>query len=126
MIFIFPTGTPYYLCPEALKGSYCADPATVYSLGAMLFIMICQDLPTRKKVYMLNNDINVGNMSKGKIFIRKCKVPYKHIHSIVYNNLFHLSTECYSLIQACMWDDPMRRIKLAEMLNHEWFKVSNA
>ncbi|MGL5598197.1 MAG: hypothetical protein ACRDDA_08805, partial [Aeromonas sp.] len=61
MLFIFPTGTLHYLCPEALKGSYCADPATVSSLGAMLFIMVCLKLPTREYVYMLNNDINVGN-----------------------------------------------------------------
>ncbi|MGL5102345.1 MAG: protein kinase domain-containing protein [Plesiomonas sp.] len=51
-------GTAKYACPEfAETGKYKANPATVYSLGVLLFVMVCGVFPTHNDLYQMNEKV---------------------------------------------------------------------
>ncbi|KAA0716008.1 Serine/threonine-protein kinase pim-2 [Triplophysa tibetana] len=88
-------GTRDYVCPEFFKtGAYYGQPATVYSLGALLFAMVCGTFPNR---------IHQDSIDK--------RTLYKN-----------LTEECCDLIEACLQEDPDDRIDLDEILDHKWFQ----
>ncbi|KAI7794541.1 putative serine/threonine-protein kinase pim-1-like, partial [Triplophysa rosa] len=86
-------GTRLYTCPEFIKmGKYHGKPATVYSLGVLLFALVCGKFPDRHDRHQINKKI------------------------------WHedgFSEECCDLIQACMQKNPEKRIQLEEILNHK-------
>ncbi|XP_057182424.1 serine/threonine-protein kinase pim-3-like [Triplophysa rosa] len=89
-------GTRDYACPEFFKtGEYHGKPATVYSLGAVLFAMLCGKFPNCNDRYSINE-----------------RIWYKD----------GLSEECCDLIETCLQEDPEKRIDLEEILNHKWFQ----
>ncbi|KAI7794612.1 putative serine/threonine-protein kinase pim-1-like [Triplophysa rosa] len=90
-------GTRIYMCPEYLEwGEYYGKPATVYSLGVLLFAMVCGRFPT----YSDLDQINEKSWSKDG-----------------------LTEECCHLIEACLQEDPEDRLDLDEILEHKWFQV---
>ncbi|XP_068074283.2 serine/threonine-protein kinase pim-2-like isoform X2 [Danio rerio] len=90
-------GTREYFPPEyELYGRYHAQPATVWSLGIVLFAMMCWALPTVSD------------------------------HSLIRDYLWtrtDLSKECCQMICGCLQPDPDERLALQEMHLHNWFKV---
>ncbi|KAI7792302.1 putative serine/threonine-protein kinase pim-3 [Triplophysa rosa] len=87
-------GTRVYTCPEFIKtGKYHGKPATVYSLGVLLFALVCGKFPDRLDRHRINK-----------------KIWHKD----------GLSEECCDLIQACMEKNPEKRIQLEEILYHKW------
>ncbi|XP_057175785.1 uncharacterized protein LOC130545361 [Triplophysa rosa] len=89
-------GTRDYACPEFFKtGEYYGQPATVYSLGVLLFAMVCGTFPNCNDQYSINE-----------------RILYKD----------GLTEECCHLIQACLQEDPEDRIDLDEILHHTWFQ----
>nr|XP_021333295.1 serine/threonine-protein kinase pim-2-like [Danio rerio] len=86
-----------YCPPEFFEtGKYLARPATVYSLGVLLYTMVCGYMPDytdREKMQ----------------------------HWLWY--LPSLSCECSHLINACLHPDPSERIQLEQILLHDWFTV---
>nr|XP_021327757.1 serine/threonine-protein kinase pim-1-like isoform X2 [Danio rerio] len=90
------SGTKAYMPPEFYKrGCYHAKPATVYSLGVLLFTMLHGDFPTTYDLYYLEHD-----WSK-----------------------FTLSQECCDLMWACLQQIPEHRILLGQMPYHDWFML---
>lgn len=69
---LFSSGTRDYTCPEFLKtGEYYGKPETVYSLGALLFAMLCGKFPNCNDRYSINERIwYMDGLSEGEIFIR--------------------------------------------------------
>lgn len=55
-----PNGTPYYIAPEVLKGSYTTQ-CDVWSMGVIMFIMLCGKPPFGGKQ---NKDI-INNVLHG-------------------------------------------------------------
>ncbi|KAK9962727.1 hypothetical protein ABG768_008081 [Culter alburnus] len=90
-------GTRIYGPPEALnrKCKYYAKPATVYSLGILLFAMLFGKYPYKMEP---------------KIFARTLKTA-------------EISKECKELISSCIEKDPNKRIDLDKILDHDWFQV---
>ncbi|KAA0725584.1 Serine/threonine-protein kinase pim-2 [Triplophysa tibetana] len=89
-------GTGKYACPEFLEtGEYKANPATVYSLGVLLFIMVCGVSPTHNDLYQMNEKVWCED---------------------------GLTTECCSLIQSCLQKNPEERLLLENILEHDWFQ----
>ncbi|KAK9962729.1 hypothetical protein ABG768_008083 [Culter alburnus] len=88
-------GTKLYGPPEAFrrKCRYYAKPATVYSLGVLLFAMLFGKYPY-----------------KPKIFARTLKTA-------------EISKECKELISSCMEKNPNKRMDLDKILDHDWFQV---
>ncbi|KAI2661267.1 Serine/threonine-protein kinase pim-2 [Labeo rohita] len=89
-------GTKVYAPPEISTGSYHGKPATVYSLGVLLYRMVRGRFP--------------GSLQLRDIFD---KTWYTE----------ELSKECIDLICSCMARHPEKRISLEKILRHEWFEA---
>ncbi|NWY90077.1 PIM1 kinase, partial [Loxia curvirostra] len=89
-----PLGTHTYSPPEWIcLGCYHSHAETVWSLGMLLYVMVC------------------GNL------------PFKDDHDIMPGQLFfwqQVSPECQHLIHWCLAKHPVDRLELEETLRHPW------
>ncbi|XDV30775.1 hypothetical protein PO909_033619, partial [Leuciscus waleckii] len=91
------SGTISYRPPEHYtEGKYHGKPATVWSLGVLLFLLVCGRFPGPKDRQMIEDDIwsDPG-----------------------------LSNECCLLMRSLLKESPSQRIYLRKILRHDWFKV---
>jgi len=61
-------------CPPEVEvyGKYYAKPTTVWSLGILLFAMVCGSYPSDSDLYMINANIwSSPGLSQGEIFIQE-------------------------------------------------------
>ncbi|KAK2914141.1 hypothetical protein Q8A67_002540 [Cirrhinus molitorella] len=92
-------GTREYFPPEfKFTGKYYAKPTTVWSLGILLFEMVCGYLPSAEDLFMTTANIWT---SPG------------------------LSQKCCELICDCLQPKPKKRLALEKMHLHDWFKVQS-
>ncbi|XP_016313657.1 serine/threonine-protein kinase pim-1-like [Sinocyclocheilus anshuiensis] len=90
-------GTDMFCPPKFdFDGKYHAKPATVWSLGMLLFVMVCRYYPDEKDLHRISkNDWSDPDLSQ----------------------------ECCQMIHACLQPDPQRRLILEEMQLHDWLMV---
>jgi len=87
-------GTRVYAPPEWIRHErYSANPLTVWSLGILLFDMVCGDIPFEKDDHICN-----------------AQVIFRH----------SVSEECQDLVKACLRVSPTERVKLEDILLHPW------
>ncbi|XP_026113505.1 serine/threonine-protein kinase pim-2-like isoform X1 [Carassius auratus] len=92
------SGTRMYCPPEfEAKGMCHAKPTTVWTLGILLFVMVCGHFPTYLDVSLISQ----------KSWIRLI-----------------LTHECCQMICDCLHQDPQKRLSLDEMHLHDWFKYT--
>lgn len=98
-------GTPYYVAPEVLMGSYDFS-CDVWSLGVILFIMLCGYPPFE------------GDNNK-EIFKRvlQQKLEFDPEDWTIVSN------EAKDLISKMLNKEPKSRISVIECLEHPWFKI---
>jgi len=90
-------GTRVYSPPEwILDGEYQADKLTVWSLGILLYDMLCGDIP-----YTTDQEICSGNL--------------------VWPSQLSLSPSARDLIARCLTVDHRKRISLDSLLSHSFF-----
>ncbi|NXV59970.1 PIM1 kinase, partial [Molothrus ater] len=91
-----PIGMPEYSPPEwILFGCYHGQPATIWSLGILLYELVCGHLPFRT-----NKDIVQGQL----VFPPR------------------VSQECQHLIRWCLSMDPIHRPCLEDLFEHSWLQ----
>lgn len=68
---LLPPGTDEYCPPEFEEmGEYNGKPATVWSLGILLFALVCGDFPNTHDLHKINeNNYSKAGLSDGKLFI---------------------------------------------------------
>uniref|UniRef100_A0A8C9KP49 Serine/threonine-protein kinase n=1 Tax=Serinus canaria TaxID=9135 RepID=A0A8C9KP49_SERCA len=90
------SGTPEYSPPEwILFGCYHGQPATIWSLGILLYELVCGHLPFHTK-----EDIVRGQLC----------FPAR------------VSQECQHLIRWCLCMDPTDRPSLEDLFEHSWLQ----
>ncbi|UJR30795.1 hypothetical protein I4U23_018314 [Adineta vaga] len=89
-------GTKQYKSPEyVLRKRYTGVPSTVWTLGVLLYDMVCGSLPFE----------NEEEITGHKLILKS-----------------HLSSELKNLIQRCLAQNPDRRPSLESVLEHAWIK----
>lgn len=95
-------GSLAYSAPEILLGdSYDAPAVDIWSLGVILYMLVCGQLPFEK-----------ANDSETLTMIMDCKYTFPQ----------YLSSECKSLISSMLVRDPTKRSTLAHIADHPWLK----
>ncbi|XP_029003612.1 maternal embryonic leucine zipper kinase [Betta splendens] len=93
-------GSPAYAAPELIQGkAYIGSEADVWSMGVLLFALLCGYLPF--------DDEN-------------CMVLYRKITRGKYDNPHWLSPGSILLLNQMMQVDPKRRLCVRQLLNHPW------
>ena len=93
-------GTRVYSPPEWIKyRRYKADGLTVWSLGILLYDMLCGDVPYETDQQILDPQL-------------------------VWYPQLQLSQEAKNLIRICLNPNPEERISLNQLVNHSWLKSS--
>jgi len=94
-------GTRVYSPPEWIKyRSYRADGLTVWSLGILLYDMLCGDVPYETDQQIIDAQL-------------------------VWFPQLKLSQEAKHLVSLCLNPDPEHRISLDQLLNHPWVNASS-
>jgi len=96
-------GTHVYAPPEWIKyRRYFADGLTVWSLGILLFDMVCGDIPFETDAQ-----------------IKKAELIHPQFHNLHDNDLKHLISRCLTIRVE-------ERIKLQDILAHPWIAKSQS
>ncbi|EEE64457.1 hypothetical protein OsJ_19306 [Oryza sativa Japonica Group] len=96
-------GSPNYAAPEVISGKLYAGPEVdVWSCGVILYALLCGTLPF--------DDENIPNL-------------FKKIKGGIYTLPSHLSPLARDLIPRMLVVDPMKRITIREIREHQWFTV---
>merc|ERR1712079_285306 len=92
-------GTRVYAPPEWIQiQRYKANPLSVWSLGILLFDMVCGDIPFEKDEQICN----------AELVFRK-----------------NISDECKDLVKSCLRIRPADRIQLEAIQSHPWMRLPN-
>ena len=117
-------GTPDYMSPELLgmdagddfvalkqrrEGKYDAKACDVWALGVLLYLLVTGKYAFEDPKKANNVIATLQNIRNGRMRALPSRI----------------SPECSDLIQQMLQHDPKKRITLADMASHPWFKLCN-
>lgn len=96
-------GTPYYIAPEVLRGSY-NEKCDLWSIGVILYIMLCGVPPFNGTDRQIIERVKVGSWEfKGEVWTS-------------------ISPEAKDLVSRLMQTDVKKRLTAVEALQHPWLQ----
>jgi calcium-dependent protein kinase len=102
-------GTPFYVAPEVLKGSY-TELCDVWSIGVIMYVLLCGYPPFTGK-------------DKGEVL---SKVQTGCVHFCA-RDWYGVSDAAVDLVKKLLMHDPQERLTAEQALKHEWiFKKAPA
>ena len=110
-------GTPAYLAPEVIKAGegakYSGTAADIWSLGVLLYVMLCGSYPFRRR-----EDDTKNNAAKMDALLKRIRnVDYRFPSHVA------VSPEAKDLVGRMLVGDPNERATLRDIMNHPWFAV---
>lgn len=133
-IYAHPTGTRVYSPPEWIKyHRYHGRSATVWSLGVLLYDMVCGDIPfehdeeiTRGQV-LFRRRISTGKFTLQYDSTFMCPVC-DMTHSLQCTRLIGCCPlpECQQLIKWCLSLRPADRPSFEDIINHSWMQNTSS
>jgi len=100
-----PCGTPNYVAPEILRRSKYGTQADMWSIGVILYIILCGFPP----FYDENDDL-------GRLY-RKIKRAEYDMPSPYWDNI---SANAKDLVKKLLQPDPKKRLTAKQTLEHQW------
>ncbi|XP_067263151.1 uncharacterized protein [Chanodichthys erythropterus] len=119
-------GTKEYCPPEfEINGEYHGEPATVWSLGILMFALLCGKFPKSEDLDEFDeNTWTKDGLSQGEIFIlRTLRVGVKF--KVIIGLLLSFFTECCELLCSLLQRSPEKRLELDNICLHNWFQYFN-
>ncbi|CAD8139837.1 unnamed protein product [Paramecium pentaurelia] len=101
-------GTPFYVAPEVLNGSY-DQKCDIWSLGVLLYILLCGYPP-------------FFGHSEGEVLAKVRKGTYQFDS----NDWSRVSMQAKDLIRRMLFYDPSARISASEAQQHAWISNNKA
>lgn len=98
-------GTPYYIAPEIIKGTY-NDKCDIWSLGVIMYILLSGTPPFNGN----DDQMILQRVKEGK-------------YNMQLSEFDSVSDEAKDLIQKMLTYDPEKRISALEALKHPWFSM---
>uniref|UniRef100_A0A914UYD5 non-specific serine/threonine protein kinase n=1 Tax=Plectus sambesii TaxID=2011161 RepID=A0A914UYD5_9BILA len=96
-------GSPPYAAPEVFEGKrYTGPEIDVWSLGVVLYVLVCGTLPFEGQNLQLLRD---------RVLAGRFRIPY------------FMSSDCEQLIRRMLTLDPMKRYTVQQIKNHRWMQV---
>jgi serine/threonine protein kinase len=105
-------GTLSFQAPEIFNGgTFRGPPLDIWSLGVILFSLLCGRLP-------FDQGTEVANQKKSREFIIKTKIGKGQ-----YKIDDHLTSDAKDLIRRMLRVDPNARASIPEIFGHNWMRV---
>ena len=105
-------GTPNYCAPEVLDGKAVGIPSDVWSLGILLYLLLCGELPV---------DANEKTMEKDLRILKRGNFPMTG--EAAADSWETISSEAKAMVNALTIVDPGKRITVPAALDHAWIAM---
>ena len=100
-------GTPYFISPEILKGTYGKE-CDMWSLGVLMFLLLSGDFP-------------FDGENRAELFNKIQKTKYNFDQQC----WDYITKEAKEMIQRLLQKNPKMRITASQTLAHRWFYKLN-
>uniref|UniRef100_A0A2M4CK83 non-specific serine/threonine protein kinase n=1 Tax=Anopheles darlingi TaxID=43151 RepID=A0A2M4CK83_ANODA len=113
-----PAGTLGYVAPEVLHPSdaYALESADLWSLGAILYTMLCGQAPFIPREFFGHNNLNSQAKLKG-IIMDKIKRGSFDLAAMPWR---HVSEDARDLVNRLLTVNPDYRLTMEDVIEHRW------
>ena len=110
-------GTRVYRAPEVTMMQDYNEMCDIFSIGVILFMILANQRPFRRAIYMNNN----GNYVKGEGYELFCDDNQKYWNKYV-RKAKNINPNARKLVYSMLEYDSTKRISISQIMQHSWYK----